>query len=391
MIHVHPFPARMAPEIALEKIQSLSKKAIVLDPMVGSGMVLSQSVRAGHIAIGGDLDPLARLISKVGSTPVSSDLALNQVDKLINLCRKRLNRPVKLPWIDDDVETADFISYWFAKKQISELRTLSHFLVAKPFCSNEKMLNLLQVAVSRLIVTKEPKASLARDTAHSRPHRTITKNQFSVLDNLEASVTHILKALDGGAISGGAKVYRMDARKMNWVKNNSVDAVITSPPYLNAIDYMRGHKLSLVWLGYGVPELRNIRARSIGAERAIDREEATNFRRLMTKIELNELDDKQRRLLARYYVDLIDQLSETYRVLKPKKTALYVIGNSTVREHYVRNNEILKHCARQAGFRVRSEKHREIPDERRYLPMPKKHGTTLATRMRAEHVIELVK
>lgn len=391
MIHVHPFPARMAPDIALEKIESLSKKAVVLDPMAGSGMVLSQSVRTGRAAIGGDLDPLARLISKVGATQLSDDLVLEKTETLIARCRSRLGRPIKLDWIDDDGETVEFVSYWFAEQQIRELRILAHYLVAKPFCSNEKVMDLLKVAVSRLIVTKEPKASLARDTAHSRPHRTITENEFSVLDNLEASVSHVLKALDGEAISGGVKVYKMDARKMTRVRSNSVDAVITSPPYLNAIDYMRGHKLSLVWLGHGVSALRSIRARSIGAERAIDQDEQRNFKGLMTRIELNDLADKQRGLLARYYADLMDQLSETYRVLKNKKTALYVIGNSTVRGHYVRNNEILKHCARQAGFRVCSEWEREIPNDRRYLPMPKNGDTTLAARMRAEHVIELIK
>jgi DNA modification methylase len=51
------------------------------------------------------------------------------------------------------------------------------------------------------------------------------------------------------------------------MRRNSVDAVLTSPPYLNAIDYMRGHRMSLVWLGHSLTELRHIRSNSIGAER----------------------------------------------------------------------------------------------------------------------------
>src|SRR3712207_7608036 len=47
-------------------------------------------------------------------------------------------------------------------------------------------------------------------------------------------------------------------------------AAITSPPYLNAIDYLRGHRLSLVWLGYRIGDLRLTRAVSIGAERRPD-------------------------------------------------------------------------------------------------------------------------
>jgi len=45
--------------------------------------------------------------------------------------------------------------------------------------------------------------------------------------------------------------------------------VLTSPPYLNAIDYLRGHRLALVWLGHELGPLKEIRANSVGAERAI--------------------------------------------------------------------------------------------------------------------------
>ena len=60
---VHPFPARMASEIAASTLQELPKGSLILDPMSGSGTVLRQSLLLGHRAIGFDLDPLAVLIS----------------------------------------------------------------------------------------------------------------------------------------------------------------------------------------------------------------------------------------------------------------------------------------------------------------------------------------
>ena len=62
---LHPFPARMAPEIAFEALSSLPEGSLVLDPMCGSGTVLQQSLIHGHQAIGFDKDPLAVLISRV--------------------------------------------------------------------------------------------------------------------------------------------------------------------------------------------------------------------------------------------------------------------------------------------------------------------------------------
>ena len=49
--------------------------------------------------------------------------------------------------------------------------------------------------------------------------------------------------------------------------DGSVDLIVTSPPYANAIDYMRAHKFSLVWLGQPIANLSHLRGKYIGAER----------------------------------------------------------------------------------------------------------------------------
>ena len=69
---------------------------------------------------------------------------------------------------------------------------------------------------------------------------------------------------DAGAASGN--FIAADSRSLP-LSDNSVDLIVTSPPYANALDYMRAHKFSLVWLGQRVGELGNLRGRYIGAER----------------------------------------------------------------------------------------------------------------------------
>ena len=64
---VHPFPARMAPGIALDVLSEAAKPLRVLDPMMGSGTVIALARSMGHRAVGFDIDPLAVLISKVWS------------------------------------------------------------------------------------------------------------------------------------------------------------------------------------------------------------------------------------------------------------------------------------------------------------------------------------
>ena len=60
-------------------------------------------------------------------------------------------------------------------------------------------------------------------------------------------------------------LHHADARQLP-IDDESVDLVITSPPYANAIDYMRAHKFSLVWFGEPISELSALRATYIGSD-----------------------------------------------------------------------------------------------------------------------------
>lgn len=393
MKHIHPFPARMAPDIALSKLDGLSKGHVVLDPMSGSGMVLSQAARHGFQSIGYDLDPLARMVSRAGATSISEQKAEDALSKLLETCMRlyKKQKRVRLDWIDDDKETSDFIDFWFYEKQAQQLRLLAYYLMVEPICTDKKIADILKIALSRLIITKEPKASLARDTAHSRPHRTILENEFDIFLELPISLKHVLKALDSSSIQFDAKTYLGDARRMTRIADSSIDAIITSPPYLNAIDYMRGHRLSLVWFGYKMLELRLIRGTTIGAEKSISKTIDAQFSGILEDLELVDLDDRNLKMLHRYYCDLTFQLNESYRVLKRGALATYVIGNSTIRGNYIRNSELLKRAAISSGFKITDESVREIPNNRRYMPLNDKAGSSLASRMRNEHVIEFMK
>src|SRR5262249_30980273 len=133
--------------------------------------------------------------------------------------------------------------------------------------STRRAIDVLRLALSRIVVTKDSGASLGRDVSHSRPHRAMDTSDYDVLGGFERGVRRLRKAWREEPPLGHVSVRHGDARTLR-LRRRSVDLVLTSPPYLNAIDYLRGHRLSLVWLGYSVGELRAIRSGSIGTERA---------------------------------------------------------------------------------------------------------------------------
>jgi DNA modification methylase len=169
-------------------------------------------------------------------------------------------------------------------------------------------------------------------------------------------------------------------------KENYFDMILTSPPYLNAIDYMRGHKFSLVWFGYKISELRDISSVSIGSERKIEVNKKYNHHELIKKFSKLHLNSQ---MIQRYFIDLCDQLTESHRVLKTNGLASFVIGNSVQKDKLIYNNKILKEAAKIAGFSFFSEVKREIPSNRRYMPI--NGNSSLSKRMKTEYVITFKK
>ncbi len=259
---IHPFPARMAPEVVADVLQRLQSEACVLDPMMGSGTFPLAAGRQGHQALGIDTDPLALLIADTSRCAWDTDAVLRCAQATYE---KALDQRTS-PWAHADAETDKFINYWFDPDAKQSLGALAVAINEAP----PRLAAPLWVAFSRLIVTKDAGASRARDVSHSRPHRVRAMASFDPVHRFSGAVrTVLMRALHFGppAHGGSVHILRADARGLPLV-DNSVDLVMTSPPYLTAIDYLRGHRLSLVWMGYTVRALRSLRATNIGSERA---------------------------------------------------------------------------------------------------------------------------
>ena len=387
--YVHPFPARMAPQIALDALDDVPKDGTVLDPMCGSGTVLRAAVELGLSATGRDVDPLAVLMSRVATTPIDGARVVRVAEEVIARAGIMLRTgDLDVKSIDGDAKAREFVRYWFAPEQERQLRALTR---AVPQASSP-VNNLLRLAISRTIVTKDHGASLARDVSHSRPHRVTTTNSFDVISAFRGSVSSILRALDLPE-SAAASVRVGDARALVGIDDRSISAVVTSPPYLNAIDYIRGHRLALVWLGVPLARLTQIRSESIGAERAPDADyDAARVDQLISgSSSVRQLEPRFQNMFRRFAADMDLVLRETSRVLEPGGRAVFVMGNSTLRGVFVDNAAVVRSAAGAHGLALVRSAERELPARSRYLPPPGADDSPLARRMRTEVVFDFVK
>ena len=392
---IHPFPARMAPSIALEGIRGRGEQLTILDPMVGSGVVPAIARSAGHRAIGVDVDPLAVLISRVWTTPLDRDLFKAYADGILDECRSGFD---SVP--DDDAfpecadgETRRFVEYWFDLPARRQLVLLARAIDA---VDDGTVSEALWCAFSRLIISKQSGASLAMDLSHGRPHRV-----FAAAPTLPFS--GFLRAVDVVASNSIAHTEAQagvevdvrlgDARALS-IADDSIDVVLTSPPYLNAIDYIRCSKFSLVWMGYSIAALRAVRSGSVGTEVGLYSGDRPLVRDILASLELGPgFPARQAAILTRYITDLGRIVSEVARVLKPLGHAVFVIGENTLRGFFIRNSHIVQAVADQVGLTCSSTSARELPPNRRYLPPPATAGSGghMGARMRREVVLTFEK
>jgi hypothetical protein len=379
--YVHAFPARMAPEIALEKIELLTEPgATVLDPMCGSGTVVRLASEADRHGIGVDTDPLAVLITRTACHGSWAKDLVTRAEAVLD-CASRLGPNVP-QWIRRDQETNDFINYWFAPPQIEDLSRISRVLIDGPRSDDP-----LRVALSRTIVTKEMAASLARDTSHSRPHRVADDNDYDVFGGFLKSAEKLEALMDNARGRRRPSIRRADARTLGFVRTASVDLCVTSPPYLNAIDYLRGHKMSLVWLGWTVGALRQIRGNSVGVERGLEGVTPEVSEIAETAVPaMNELPPARRGMVLHFAHDM-DRLARALaRVTKGGGHLVMVVADSQLKGVPISNATICRRTAERNGFELVENNLRPLPAQHRYLPPPTRTTGTLATRMRDEIV-----
>jgi DNA modification methylase len=384
---IHPFPARMAPSIALNRLSRTKKPLRILDPMLGSGTTAVVARMKGHKAIGFDTDPLALLIAKSWVSNLNPK-HFRSVAKRVLAEAKTKYQSLKIgdaypPGADS--ETKAFIRFWF---DATNRRQLAALAASISEVKDSVGRTLLWCAFSRLIITKKIGVSLAMDVSHSRPHKKYDIAPVTPFDRFPASVETILKHSPFASEHKHpkARIRKGDARQLP-LENNSIDLVITSPPYLNAIDYLRGHKLSLVWMGHRIPKIRELRSQNVGAECSTDGELNDELAKALRRMgNTTKLPERIQAMLRQYLLDMDKVFSEIARVLRKNGEAVVVIGDSTIKGVFVHNSRALVSLAKKNGLILRSRRRRPLLVNRRYLPPPDSRvsGKELRTRMREE-------
>ncbi|MCY4152422.1 MAG: DNA methyltransferase [Aestuariivita sp.] len=245
---IHPYPAKMIPQVASRLINIYGNSGgVIFDPYCGSGTTLLEAMLAGMNAIGTDLNPLARLISRVKTHPISISL----LDEEISRFPKSIpDKNCPLPYVTN-------INYWFAKQVQSDLAAIRKYIdaIEKPTIADVFRV-AFSIAVRKSSWVRQGEFKLYRMSdkqikAHKvEPFALMLDALIDIRQRLFSLKNIVSTPRLPPAIHGFNTV---DGIPKCAVVPCSVDLVVTSPPYGDSrttVAYGQFSRLSAEWLGF---------------------------------------------------------------------------------------------------------------------------------------------
>lgn len=331
--NIHRYSGKFIPQLADRAIQLLSAPGdLVLDPYCGSGTTLLEAAKLGRRAVGVDLSPLAVLISTCKTKSIPNSVLTSLKAEIASVIRfltqgssrdmfpdERISAIASKAAADARAED-EWFKKWFGDLNVRELLVIEHAI--KQF-SNADAQRLALLCLSNILrrvsraATGYPNVMFDKKAVdRPRPSKLYFREienackQIAELDQVSPGLTSVTVTLG-------------NATKMT-LASESVDAVITHPPYIGSIPYAEYGLLSLKWLGHDPKELD--RTLTGGKRQSSD-------------------------VVARFESGYLGMLRESYRVLKTSGMIFLMVGDPVVKGKQVDLAKMTYDFAIDVGFK----------------------------------------
>ena len=323
--NLHPYPAKFIPQIARRAIERWSKPGeTILDPFCGSGTALLESALLGRNSIGVDNNGVATLISRAKTLTYSDyDLELFS-EKIKEVERETSNNSAYWKDLVNGIDTRPFykgVEKWFDEWAIKDLSWLRHKIQQLP----DPAFTLAMAVFSSIIVQVSKQDSDTRYTAIDRPY----KHRSAISKWIDKAIDSRNRARETTDERKGVTnhlVYTRDSRDLSIIKSNSVDLIVTSPPYINAYDYHKYHRHRLQWI---FSDIGLARDNEIGKHDIFSRPNASP---------------------EAYFEDIERCFHEWNKILKPGAKVFLVVGDGIVNKKLINVADRIINVSNVEGF-----------------------------------------
>jgi hypothetical protein len=304
-------------DVSIDRFQ-LNENSLVLDPFAGSGTTLLTCKQRGIRSIGFDVSPFFVFISKVKTRDYDLDRLREGISEAMSW---KFERPQKLP-------REKYITRIFSRYTLEDTIFYRNKILE---VEDEKIRDFLLLA----LVDSAMKASYAmKDGAIIRIEK---RGKPPLKKFFKYKIKKMFKDLRNTSLKPiETRVEVGDARELT-LEDNSIDAVITSTPYLNKIEYAKIYYIETS-LFFDFPE-NGIRSH-IGSR--------------VEDISVSDIGlDENIPVSAKvYFKDMHSALSEIYRVCRGNAKLAIVIGGGCYPDRAIESDRIVAELAERIGFNV---------------------------------------
>jgi DNA modification methylase len=382
---LHEYRGKFFPQLvrALMNMASVPSDGIVLDPMCGSGTTLVEAVLSGRSAFGIDINPLSVFVTEVKCR--SLNISPRVLIGAFNDLREHLEKPAPKLGRSSYYATLaesdrDYLERWFSIPILEELDYIHRCIqMLKPAAVR----NLFSLSLSNILRgvswQKDDDLRIRRELHILGKGEVVSR--FIEEARRSAKTVVAFTSQRGREGLGAHKVREADARFV--LKElpdlvGRVDAIITSPPYATALPYLDTDRLSLIYLGLLPRDEHRARDNLMIGNREVNERTRKQYwetfstnnaqlpldtKALISRIdELNKMSEVgfRRRnlsaLLAKYFFDMRDVLTQQLSLLRTGGVMFMVVGNNQTtagrEEIKIQTTHHLCKIAESVGFRV---------------------------------------
>lgn len=365
---LHKYPAKFIPQIPKWALQydPDTPSQRILDPFCGSGTTLVEAGLTGAFAVGIDISPLAVVISRAKCSVIdrTDEELWHHLANILEEAQRLKAHYVKEFTVSKGLHCLGVHftwANWFKPESIAGLVAIRDVLVR----SSDACEDLKYLALAVLSSVTKACSYLNEDQIKVRfDHEKTPKDPFNSFRKAFITSAFTQREVGKSFSAAGAQLESHIASASTTMKvDYSFDRIITSPPYINAIDYTMAHKYNLFVLGLLPPEEFKLHCRAyIGVtERAVRAQDLKNppacssksvkaIVRMLTHLGTPTALNRAY-VLAQYFNGMENALIEGYRLLNKRGLYFLVVGESNrICNHLIPTADLLQEIAHDIGF-----------------------------------------
>ena len=368
------YPAGYSHRLVENKAQAygLNGQHCILDPFVGTGTTSVAAKSMGVNSIGIEAHPFVCWVAK---TKMRSNLDVSKLEQeaaaIVEAAQALLADGINCEGV-----WPDLVYKCFAKENLNQLLALRTAIQERDMAQEQRdFFKVALTATLRDVTTAGAGWPYIAPSKHAKRkvHREAIAEFWKRLKMMLADIivtTAVQKSDSQHRLING------DARSLEqFTGDNSIDMVLTSPPYLNNYDYADRTRLETYF--WGIYDswgdiTHQVRDRLIvAATTQIRRNQMADLRDCPNILEASprlhgEIVDAVQRLselrhlkkgkksydimVAGYFEDMLQVIKGVYKVLKPGQPFILVLGDSAPYGIHIRTDEIIAELALAVGF-----------------------------------------